>query len=143
MLAKSRNSTGRLSPFVLFVITGGLAAAVNIGSRHFLSFFMPFKIAVVVAYLFGMTLAFALARQLVFPRSGMALRTEYIRFGLVNFVALCQVWIVSVGMAEWLFPAVEWTYHPELIAHAIGVASPVITSYLGHKHFSFRPFEPD
>jgi putative flippase GtrA len=28
-------------------------------------------------------------------------------------------------------------YAPEL-AHAVGVVVPVFTSYLGHKHFSFR-----
>jgi hypothetical protein len=28
-------------------------------------------------------------------------------------------------------------YVPE-IAHGVGVAVPVFTSYLGHKHFSFR-----
>ena len=85
------------SEFVRFLLTGGLAAAVNIISRWFLSTVMSFEAAVVVAYLIGMITAFSLARQYVFERSKRHVRSEAARFVLVNLAALLQVWIVSVG----------------------------------------------
>ena len=52
-------------------------------------------------------------------------------------LAVAQVWIVSVGLARFVFPAIGFTWHDETVAHVIGVLVPVVTSYLGHKHFSF------
>ncbi|HEY8381993.1 MAG TPA: GtrA family protein [Microvirga sp.] len=124
-------------PFIRFLMTGGLAAAVNVGTRWLLDFVMPFQIAVAVAYLAGMTTAFVLARRYVFEDSPRAPRDQYLRFALVNAVAFVQVWLVSVGLARLLFPAMGFTWHADTIAHLVGVLSPVVTSYFGHKHFSF------
>jgi hypothetical protein len=61
------------------------------------------------------------------------------RFAFVNIVALLQVWLISVGLARLFFPWIGFVFHAELVAHTIGVASPAITSFLAHEHFSFRP----
>jgi putative flippase GtrA len=53
-------------------------------------------------------------------------------------VSLTQVWAVSVGLALHIFPAVGFTWQPELAAHVIALASITVTSYYLHKHFSFR-----
>jgi putative flippase GtrA len=127
----------RGSRFLRFVMTGGLAAGVNILSRLALSQIVSYEVAIVLAYLTGMTTAFILARFFVFAPSGRSMHGEFLRFGLVNLVALLQVWLVSVGLAHYLFPAVGLTWHAETIAHVIGVLSPVVTSYYGHKRFSF------
>jgi putative flippase GtrA len=124
--------------FFRFVLAGGIAAAVNIVARLLLSAVVRFDVAVALAYLVGMATAFILNRQFVFDRSDRRVHSEVMRFVLVNLAALVQVWIVSVGLAEWLFPKVGLTWHAELIAHVIGVLSPVAASYLGHKHFTFR-----
>ena len=126
------------SAFLRFLVTGGIAAGANILSRVVLSFLMPFSVAVLFAFFIGMTTAYILARLFVFARSGQSIGNEYGRFVLVNLVALAQVWLISVGLAEWLFPATGMSWHPELIAHTIGVISPVFTSYYGHKFFTFR-----
>ena len=123
--------------FASFLITGGIAALVNLGTRIVFNFVMPFEIAIVVAYLCGMTTAYVLARQFVFERSGRAMHDEYVRFALVNLVAVIQVWIVSVGLADIVFPKLSFTWHPYTVAHFFGVSVPVFTSYIGHKHFSF------
>ncbi len=125
------------SRFARFLVAGGLAALVNIGSRIWFSTMMSYGWAVLAAYLCGMTTAWVLARLLVFERSGAHWTREYGRFALVNVVAAAQVWLISVGLAERLFPAVGFTFHPQDVAHVIGVIVPVFTSYLGHKHFSF------
>jgi len=123
--------------FMRFLMTGGVAALVNLVSRYFLNFAMPFAWAVAVAYLFGMTTAYVLGRIFVFERSGRTVADEFWRFTLVNVVAALQVWLISVGLAEYAFPALGLKWHPLEIAHLIGVAVPVFTSYLGHRHFSF------
>lgn len=122
-----------------FAVTGGVAALVNLAARWLLNFVISFELAVAVAYLFGMLTAYVLARLFVFDASGRGVRSELYRFTLVNLVALVQVWLVSVGLAEWLFPAIGFRWHAYDVAHLIGVASPIVTSYLGHRHYSFRP----
>ena len=98
---------------------------------------MPYEAAIVIAYVCGMTTAYALNKLFVFAPSGRAVHDEYLRFTIVNMVALAQVWIVSVGLALLYLPLVGFTWHAETIAHIIGVAVPTITSYFGHRHFSF------
>jgi putative flippase GtrA len=127
-----------------FLLTGGASAAVAAVARWLLDLVLSYEAAVALSYLFGMTVAFVLARLFVFgsPDSARAdwsgARGEYARFALVNAVAFAQVWLVSVGLARLLFPAVGFEWHADTVAHLIGLASPVWTSYLGHKHFSFR-----
>ena len=132
---------GRLfaSRFVRFLFAGGVAAAVNIATRVGFSALMSYGWAILAAYLCGMTTAWGLSRLLVFEPSGARWTHEYGRFALVNVVAAAQVWLISEGLAQWLFPANGMTFHPDLVAHGIGVVVPVFTSYIGHKHFSFAP----
>jgi putative flippase GtrA len=125
--------------FVLFLIAGGVAAGVNILSRIALSWAMPYESAIVAAYLVGMTAAYLLNKAFVFDPSGRGVSGEYLRFALVNLIAVAQVWVVSVGLARVVFPALGFTWHSETVAHVIGVSVPIFTSYLGHKHFTFAP----
>lgn len=133
-----RSISGMISsPFVRFVLSGGIAAGVNVLSRAALSTITSYSAAIVIAYLIGMTTAYGLMKLFVFEESGRRPEAEYLRFGLVNMVALAQVWLVSVGLARWLFPLVGFGFHPEVVAHVIGVLSPVATSYFLHKYFTF------
>lgn len=123
--------------FGRFLLTGGVAAGVNVAARWLLSHAMTYEIAVVLAYLVGMITAYLLSRAFVFARSGRTVADEAVRFALVNVVALLQVWLVSVGLARLAFPALGFAWHADTIAHLIGVAIPAVTSYFGHRHFSF------
>ncbi|MGD9668425.1 MAG: GtrA family protein [Hyphomicrobiaceae bacterium] len=125
------------SRFVRFLITGGIAALVNLTSRYVLNWAMPFEAAVALAYLFGMTAAYVLSRAFVFDASGRSVQAEFSRFAIVNIFALVMVWGISVGLARVAFPAIGFTWHANDIAHLIGVLAPAVTSYLGHKHFTF------
>jgi len=125
------------SEFTRFVLAGGFAALFNIFSRLAFSMVMPFEAAVVLAYLVGMATAFALTRRFVFERSQRHIAHEMARFTLVNLLALAQVWLVSVGLADWLFPRIGLTWNADLVAHIVGVMSPIGTSFLGHKRFTF------
>ena len=125
------------SEFSRFILTGGFAAGVNFLSRIALSQFMTYRFAVFFAYLIGMVTAFILSKIFVFKKSGQSATNEFIKFTIVNIVAIIQVWLISVGLAEYGFPAINFSFYPEEIAHLIGISVPVITSYYGHKYFTF------
>lgn len=126
------------SQFFRFVVSGGLAAVVNILSRIALSQLTSYSVAIVIAYLIGMTTAYVLMKLLVFERSGRRAAEEYLRFGMVNLVALAQVWGVSMLFAFYIFPWLMPAVSAMTPAHVIGVLSPIVTSYVLHKHFTFR-----
>ena len=123
--------------FIRFVLTGGFAAGVNVVARVILSQFMNFHAAIIIAYLIAMVTAYALSRMFVFEKSGRSVAEELTKFAIVNVVAIAQVWAVTMVLNYYILPAIGWTLYPKLIAHFIGVASPVFTSYFGHKYFSF------
>jgi putative flippase GtrA len=132
--------------FIAFIGAGGIAAAVNWSVNLALHQIMPLEASVVVAYMAGMTTAFVLTRIFVFAGSGRAAHDEYIRFAIVNMVALAQVWGVTIVLARIVLPSMDWTFHPEAVSHLVGVASPIVTSYFGHKYFTFarvRAKKPD
>ena len=123
--------------FARFVLSGGLAAAVNVASRWLLSLVVVYEIAVAIAYIVGMLTAFLLARTFVFRRASTPVAKQFVRFTLVNIAAFAQVWLISVGLARLIFPGIGFTWHAETLAHIIGVGSPVITSYFAHRSYSF------
>jgi len=127
------------SEFSRFVLTGGFAAGVNFLSRIGLSELMSYRYAVFFAYIIGMITAFILSRIFVFQQSGQAASHEFLKFTIVNIIAVIQVWLISVGLAEYGFPAINFSFYPEEVAHLIGISVPVITSYYGHKYYTFMP----
>ncbi|MEC5407895.1 GtrA family protein [Paraburkholderia sp. MPAMCS5] len=124
--------------FLLFLLTGGFAALVNWCSRIIYNLWMPYSAAIVIAYITGMITAFVLAKLFVFAQSRQSTGRSVFFFTLVNLVAVLQTWAVSVGLAYYLFPRIGMNWHARDLAHAVGVAVPVFTSYVGHKRWSFR-----
>ena len=124
--------------FLAFLITGGIAALINFGSRVFFNLFVDFSLAIILAYLTGMVAAFILAKKFVFTQSHQELWRSIIFFSLVNSVALVQTWLISMGLAYYFLPYINVTSYVPEISHAIGIMVPVFTSYIGHKFLSFR-----
>lgn len=119
-------------------MVGGLAAMVNFFSRIGFSQYFSFSVAVILAFPLGMTTAFILSRRYVFEQGLQSVVKQFYYFSLVNFFAAAQVWLISVGLAEYLLVWLDYHFFREELAHLIGIAVPVFTSYLGHKHLSFR-----
>ncbi len=124
--------------FTQFLLAGGIAAGVNYGSRFLFDIWFSYPTAIVLAFLAGVTTGFILMRQHVFDGRGKPLGRQIVFFTLVNVLALAQTLVVSLLLARWLFPAIGVERHAEDIAHLIGVAFPIITSYLGHRHATFK-----
>jgi len=124
--------------FLAFLFTGGIAAVVNFASRIGYNHLVDFSTAVILAYLTGMVTAFVLAKLFVFTQSQQKIHHSALFFTLVNIVAVAQTWVISMGLAYYILPALGFTLFVPEIAHAIGIAVPVFTSYIGHKRWSFR-----
>jgi len=124
---------------VRFLITGGIAAGVNVAMRWAFGTFMIFEAAVAAAYLVAMTVAFVLSRLFVFERSGNRALVQFTRFALVNLVSLIVVWSVSVSLYRLIFPLIEMDWYPATVAHLVGVLSPVFIAYFLHKGYTFAP----
>lgn len=124
--------------FMIFLLTGGTAAAVNFSSRILYSQRFDFSLAVILAYITGMITAFVLAKLFVFKKSQQSVHRSALFFVLVNLVAIMQTWGISMGLAHYLLPSLGVKLYAQEIAHATGVAVPVFTSYIGHKRWSFR-----
>ena len=85
-----------------------------------------------------MATAYILAKFFVFEKSNRRTESEVVRFTIVNIVALFFVWGTSVLLARVIFPALNFTWYADDIAHIIGVGVPAITSYFGHRYFTFH-----
>ncbi len=123
--------------FLVFLLTGGLAAGVNFGSRIVYNHWLDFSASVVFAYLTGMVTAFILARAFVFTQGTQSVRRSAFFFVLVNGVAVLQTWGISMALS-YLLPLAGLTRHVPELAHAVGIMVPVFTSYIGHKKYSFK-----
>ncbi|MDE2464362.1 MAG: GtrA family protein [Alphaproteobacteria bacterium] len=124
--------------FIKFLITGGVAAAVNFGSRIVLGMWMGFVVSIIIAYCIGMVTAFILNRLFVFENPTNALHHQVGWFIAVNLAAVLQTLAVSLLLADYGLPALGLYRHDEVIAHAFGVLVPAVTSYIGHKHLTFQ-----
>jgi len=123
--------------FLKFLVAAGLSVPVNLGSRVLLSRVMPYEAALVASHLCGMLTAFLLTRSFVFERSGRRASNELVRFTLVNALSLLVTWVVAVGLLRLVFPRVGFDTYPELVAHTAGLGLASLTSFYGHRRYSF------
>jgi putative flippase GtrA len=124
--------------FALFLLSGGLAAALNWGSRFVFSLWVPFEVAVVLAFGVGLASGFVMMRIVAFKGAGKPVMPQFGRYLLVNAAALVQTFVISVALTRWALPAIGIHEHAEAIGHLVGVLFPVVTSYLAHRSFTFK-----
>jgi len=124
--------------FWRFLAAGGVAAAANFGSRFLFSLWVGYELAIVMAYLVGLVIAFILMRGYVFDAARKPLGAQATIFVVVNCIALLQTLVVSVALFRWVLPYLGVVSRSEAIAHFVGVLTPVVTSYFGHRMFTFN-----
>src|ERR1700741_2019601 len=91
---------------VRFLLAGAIAAAGNFGSRFLFNRWVSYELAVVLAFLVGLTLGFILMRGLVFHARDRPMGRQLGIFVVVNLLALLQTFVVSVSLAHWVLPAI-------------------------------------
>lgn len=131
-------SSPQLMQFMRFLVAGGIAAGANFGSRFVFSRWFDYPVAIVLAYLVGMAVAFWLMRQRVFVDGRGPMLPQIAKFAAVNLVAVAQTLVISLVLARWVFPAIGHVEHAQALAHLIGVMVPVVSSYFGHRLLTFR-----
>ncbi len=117
--------------FLRFVLAAGASVPFNVGSRVLFSFAVPFEIAVILSHCVGMAVAYTLTRAFVFQSTRQRRSDEMTRFAVVNLISVAQTWLVAVAL-------LRLAAFPELVAHLGGLATSSVTSFFGHRHFSFR-----
>lgn len=124
--------------FLCFLLVSGVAAAANFGSRIIFSIWMPYSASIIAAFCIGLVTAFVLNRTFVFSSAANAVHEQAFWFILVNMFAAVQTLFVSLFLARYLLPHIGFKWHVEAIAHAAGIAVPILTSYIGHKRLTFK-----
>lgn len=124
--------------FLRFLGAGLVAAAGNYASRFAFNLFMPFEPSVIAAYLVGTAIAYFILPRFVFQHRHDGALHQAWRFMVVNGVAISVAVGVSSIMARLVLPALSIQENAFAIAHLIGITAPTVTSYLGHKFFTYR-----
>lgn len=126
------------SQFLRFLIAGGLAAFLNWSSRFLFSLWFDFEVAVLLAFFVGLASGFIVMRLFVFEQVEKTVTRQFGMYLVVNGLALVQTLVVSSVLARWILPAAGVGENlSESLAHLAGVLVPVVTSYFGHKAFTF------
>ena len=123
--------------FVSFMAVGGLAAFLHWLSRIFLSHWLTFSWAVIVAYGIGMLIAFMLNSFFIFPASNKSKITQARDFILTNVCFFPVVWLsaIEINNALQFFGVASYT---EAISHGIAVGLPMFATFLIYKFIAFK-----
>ena len=124
--------------FILFLVCSTFAAGVNFGSRILFSIVFSYELAVFFAYCCGLLTAFILNKLFVFDAKHGRTGKQLFGFIIVNILGLAQTFLFSLLFRNLIFPKSGFDFYPDEIAHLIGIAIPVFTSFLGHKYISFK-----
>jgi putative flippase GtrA len=123
--------------FLGFLAVGGGAAFLHWLVRFLLSVWLPFSLAVIIAYGIGMLVAFLLNSFFVFPKSKRSKLLQARDFVLVNLSFLPLVWLAAIYVNNWL-KTLGMIRHSEELAHAIAIAIPMLATFLIYKFFTFK-----
>lgn len=123
--------------FLGFVAVGALAAFLHWLARLFLSEWLSFSVAVAVAYVVGMSVAFVLNSAFVFQHSIKPRRKQARDFIIVNALFFPVVWGASLSIDR-LFRTLGLGIYSEAAAHAVAVALPTFLTFLIYKFFAFK-----
>jgi len=124
--------------FLKFMIAGGVAACVNFSVGWMLFGWLPLYGDIAVGYLAGMLTAFVLFEKKVFGEHIESRKKSIVVFFLVNTLGLLQTWLVFPLLKDYLFPLMDYHFYAPEIARAIAIMVPMLSSFLGHKFFTFK-----
>lgn len=123
--------------FLGFVAVGGTAALLHWLARIALSHWLPFALAVALAYAVGMLVAFLLNSFFVFQRSTRPRALQARDFVLINLASFPVVWLASIGLERGLrmLGMIDYT---EALAHAVAISLPMLATFLIYKFHAFK-----
>lgn len=90
-----------------------------------------------LAFLIALTVAYTLNRRYAFDSESGRVEGRYRRIALMNHPTLSQVWLISVGLAGTIFPALEFTRRADSIPHISDVDDSILTGHSAYEHKAF------
>lgn len=124
--------------FIKFMVSGSISTLVNILSRFSLGFFISYPSSIVVSYIIGMATSYLIFKLWVFKTQRNNILRQLSCFLLINFIGLGQTLLISIILVNYVFFSIQPVLIKETLAHIIGLAIPIATSYIGHKHVTFK-----
>jgi putative flippase GtrA len=125
--------------FVRYVLSGGIATAVNLLAVWLSRQVADYPVAVSIGAIAGTATSYLLGKVFVFNAAKRRFdHAEIIRFLLVHAVVCAQIWVVSVALERWVLPVSLSISIREAIASVIGVGSVVFTGFFLHRRVTFR-----
>ena len=128
---------GSRQQFKLFLVVGIISTLCNLSSRYLFQIAVSYEIALVGANTVGVVTAFVMNRWFVFRSQNQRYLAELFRFVVVNLFGIALSWVTAVLLYRYVMPALGFHWHPDLVAHAIGIAVPVLPNYFAHKWWTF------
>ncbi|AIF49376.1 hypothetical protein HY57_19995 [Dyella japonica A8] len=130
--------TPLIKQFAAFVFVSSISAVCSLIVRYVANLVMPYEVAVGLAQVAGVIIAFTLNRRFVFSGEQVLTYARIWRFTLVNVVSLAIAVTVSSLAFRIVLPNLGVSFHPDVLAQLVGLAACALPSFLGHKYFSFR-----
>lgn len=122
-----------------FLATGGIATAGNLGAVWISRSFVPYTTALLFGIAAGITISFLLTKFFAFRSSDWRRASgEVPRFLLVYGFGLVIYWVSAVQVSSILIRAQAEPAVAEVGGVLFGAGLMVVTSYLGHRFFTYR-----
>lgn len=122
--------------FLLFLFVGVTAATLHWLARYVISIWLAFPLAVALAYVVGIAVAFELNRRYVFPSSSRPVQKQVRDFVMVNLMFFPVVWGASMLIRQFL-PEIGVIIYVDGIAHGLAIAIPTFATFLIYKFITF------
>jgi putative flippase GtrA len=127
--------------FVVFLISGGICAAVNFFGRFLFRPFTSYVVSVVLGFVLGTILSFILNRMITFRATDQRAAPQVVKFLVMTLG--CLVLAAAIvralsGLYFMLHVAFITPKQMESLAHLIAIAICTVYNFLAMKYFSFR-----
>ena len=128
-----------IGEFIRFLITGGVATLGNMGTVWVTHHFASFKWSLAAGLLCGSAISFLMSKVFAFrSRTWNDAHGEAVRFALVYGGGVIIYWFVSTNIHPLLLVAHFPLQVADLGAVFCGGVVMALTSYFGHRFFTYR-----
>ena len=125
--------------FIRFFITGVLATICNLAMVWLTRHFVAYKWALFFGLMAGFTVSFVFGKLFAFrSASWRRAHGELARFLIVYLFGASLYWGISMVVGQRLLPMWMPRSLAELAGAFVGASVMVVTSYLGHRFFTYR-----
>jgi putative flippase GtrA len=129
------------SEFARFVLTGIAAASGNLAVTWLARLYESFEISLLAGIAAGLAISFALSKWFAFgSRSWRRAGREVPRFLIVYAVSSATYWVIAVVIGWVLLSHGLSTKAAEICGILIGAGTMTLTSYFGHRLFTYRTY---